>query len=147
MTVPKTYDSQRVLIVDDEIEHLQFFVDYMRTKGLTVDTAVNAGEALKKSEDLKYRAYFIDLNIPLGDTTLPLDAPASYYSYKGLYVIQRIRSQGNSGIRVVAYSAHYNDEIQSEMSRLYSTYIVKGRVRDLKDTVAEILRVDPYQRN
>lgn len=56
-----------------------------------------------------------------------------------------IRSQGNAGARVIAYSAHYNDALESEIEKLYCKYIIKGRVRELKQAFDDVLKFDPRE--
>jgi CheY-like chemotaxis protein len=143
LKIPSEYSAKKVLIADDEREHIEFLVDYLREKGFQVTFAENAKEALDASELTRYRAYFIDLNIPFGDLALDNTANTTFSEYPGLHIIQAIRSQGNSGARVVAYSAHYNQQIATEIEKLYCKYIVKGRAKELKAEIAVILSADP----
>lgn len=145
LAIPRQYEEKQILVADDEREHVEFLLDYLKDKGFSVTFVENAKEALSACEGIKYRAYFIDLNIPFGDSALNPNKNEIHSEYPGLRIIQVIRSQGNSGARVVAYSAHYNDQIVSEIERLYCKYVVKGRARDLKDAIDEILKVDPLQ--
>lgn len=144
LAIPSIYDDKKVLVADDEREHVQFLIDYLEAKGFTVTFAETAAEALSAAEQFRFRAYFIDLNIPLG-AGVPLQAPANetYENYVGLYIIRAIRTQGNAGARVLAYSAHYNEQITAEINRLYCRYVVKGRARELKNAFDEILKADP----
>lgn len=143
LAIPRQYDENQILVADDEREHVEFLLDYLKAKGFVVTFAENAKEALSACERIKFRAYIIDLNIPFGDPALDPLSNATHSEYPGLRIIQAIRSQGNAGARVVAYSAHYNDQLTSEIERLYCRYVVKGRARDLKDVIDEILKSDP----
>lgn len=134
------YDDGSFLVVDDEHEHIEFLPDFLRAKGFHVDVASNASEALAYADNKKYRGYLIDLNIPLGDYQSARQLKSIEEDYVGLRVIQEIRSQGNDGAKVIAYSAHENDAIKSEIDRLYCQYIVKGRVRELKEYIAALIR-------
>lgn len=133
------YDSRCFLVVDDEYEHIEFLPDFLRAKGFQVDVASDAGKALEYADRKKYLGYFIDLNIPVGEYQSNRELKGIEKDYVGLRVIQDIRTQGNAGERVVAYSAHENDAIKAAIGRLYCQYIVKGRVRDIKDAVKAII--------
>jgi len=140
----RPYYADRVLLADDEPEHLGWLVDYFAAKGLTTVTALNVGQALEYADGVDFRCYVVDLNIPFGKwaPTGP-KMGATYELYKGLHIAQRVRSLPNSGARVVAYSAHFNDQISAEIKKLYCRYVVKGRPRELKLELAQILRHDP----
>lgn len=133
------YDEGSFLVVDDEHEHIEFLPDFLRAKGFQVDVASNAGEALAYADKKKYRGYLIDLNIPLGDYQSARELKLIQGDYVGLRVIQEIRSQGSAGLQVIAYSAHENEAIKSEIERLYCQYIVKGRVRELKEYILSMI--------
>lgn len=137
LAIPSEYDEKTVLIADDEPEHLEWFVDFVENLGLKVVIAVNVEQAMAACQKSWYRIYVIDLNIPLGGW--PQSARAMFASYPGFSIIQAIRSQGNDGRRVIAYSAHSNEQINAEMKRLYTDYIAKGRPIQLKDRVRELL--------
>lgn len=134
------YDKNSFLVVDDEYEHIEFLPDFLRSRGFDVDVASNASDALSLADKKKYRGYLIDLNIPLGKYNSARALSTIQKDYIGLRVIQEIRTQGNSGATVVAYSAHENDAIKSEIGRLYCQYVVKGRVRDLKTQINLIIQ-------
>lgn len=145
LKIPSGYDEKQVLIADDEREHIEFLLDYFKAKGFRIKFAESAKEAFAAAELTRYRAYFIDLNIPFGDPAIDPKSNPTFTEYPGLKIIQAIRTQGNAGARVVAYSAHYNEQINSEIERLYCRYIVKGRAKELKDSIDEILSNDPLQ--
>jgi CheY-like chemotaxis protein len=145
LIIPKTYDSKAILIADDEPEHIEFLIDYLIAGGFSVTISKNAEEAINACEKTRHRAYIIDLNIPLGGFNPAPDPSPAYKKYPGLHIIRTVRTQGNAGARVVAYSAHYNDEISGEIARLYCKYIIKGRAKELKETIAEIMASDPLQ--
>jgi CheY-like chemotaxis protein len=134
--IPATYDTNSVLLADDEPEHLEWLVEYLEAKGKNVTIATNVREALEISETRWFRVYIVDLNIPLGGW--PESTRAMYINYPGLAIIEAIRSQGNDGRRVIAYSAHLNDSINSEMRRLYTDYLAKGRPIQLKERLQEL---------
>jgi CheY-like chemotaxis protein len=143
LTVPTAYDEKRVLVADDEREHIEFLIDYLSAKGFVVTFVETAAEALAEAQKVRFRAYFIDLNIPFGLGSPDDHVNATYDHYLGLYIIRAVRSQGIPGARVLAYSAHYNDQIVGEIEKLYCRYVVKGRARELKDAFDTVLKVDP----
>ena len=144
LKIPQQYDETSVLLVDDEPEHLDWLVDYLKGKGYKAVVTTNVREALDAMEATMFRAYIVDLNIPLGGWVPRLGARSGAYTdYRGLYVLQLARSQGNDGTRVVAYSAHSNEQIMSEIKRLYCQYIVKGRPREFKKEIDLVLQHDP----
>ena len=147
LRIPKSYDPTRVLLADDEPEHLDWLVDYLSVKGLKTTIVTTIGESVKAFEEVLFRAYIVDLNIPFGGWVPSIPQPSPTYSeYHGLYALKLIRSQGNPGSRVIAYSAHYNDQIVKEMRRLYCKYVVKGRPLDLKTEIETALKADPKLR-
>jgi DUF917 family protein len=85
----------------------------------------------------------VDLNIPAGSWVAPSVQPEAYGQYKGLNVIRHVRNQAQAGKRVVAYSAHENDEIRAVIENLYCQYVVKGRARDIKTEIESVLHRDP----
>ncbi|WP_186105938.1 hypothetical protein [Burkholderia gladioli] len=140
LSLPSKYDPARLLLVDDEPEHVYWLVDYVKAKGFEVTLATTVAEAVAAAAETQFRGYIIDLNIPLGGWVSVFPALGEVYEkYKGLFVIKYVRTQGNKGRNVIAYSAHYNDEITSEISVLYSDYIAKGRVEEFKSGINEIL--------
>ena len=62
-----------------------------------------------------------------------------YEKYKGFLVIKYVRTQGNLGQNVTAYSAHYNEQITSEAKTLYCEYTTKGRVKEFKAEVEKLI--------
>jgi CheY-like chemotaxis protein len=142
--IPRTYAHSRVLLADDEPEHLDWLVDYLRGKGCDTVVVTNVRDAIDAVEMGLFRAYLIDLNIPLGGwKPTVMVKGTTYEDYHGLYILKLVRSQGNSGARVMAYSAHHNEQISLEIKRLYCRYVVKGRPKQLKDEIEQLLRRDP----
>lgn len=137
LAIPVTYDEKSVLLADDEPEYLDWLIDFLKSIGLKVTVAVNVEQAMAACEKKWYRIYIIDLNIPLGRWPQPTNATFAHYC--GFSIIQAIRSQGNDGRRVIAYSAHTNPEINAEMKRLYTDFIEKDHAIQLKDRLRELL--------
>lgn len=56
--------SEKVLIVDDERDFLEALSERMSTRGVIVQTATSAVEALKKTGEQSYDAVILDLRMP-----------------------------------------------------------------------------------
>ena len=54
----------KVLLVDDEEEFTEVLSERMKSRGLSVDSATNGEEALKKIKDATYDAIILDLAMP-----------------------------------------------------------------------------------
>src|ERR1051326_4871217 len=108
MKIPTVYDEKKILLVDDEPEHLDWLVDYIDSKGFKTTIVTNVKEAIEAAERVSYRAFIIDLNIPFGGWTPPnnFQVGATYDEYHGLHILKFVRTQGNAGVRVLAYLAH-----------------------------------------
>jgi CheY-like chemotaxis protein len=142
--IPSKFDKDVVLLADDEPEHLDWLIDYLSAKGLQTIVATTVKDAIEQVEKGAYRAYLIDLNIPLGGWIPTVTVGSQTYDdYHGLYVLKLVRSQGNPGNRVIAYSAHQNEPIIASIRRLYCGYIVKGKPRELKDEIENLLKRPP----
>lgn len=139
----RPYKEKHVLLVDDEPEYLEWLHDYLAAKGLKIDTAESVADAIRLADASDYRLYLIDLNIPTGDWTPPSILSGVYAQYKGLNVIRYVRNQTHAGRRVVAYSAHENNDIHAAIKNLYCQYVVKGRAKDIKLEIEEVLKHDP----
>jgi CheY-like chemotaxis protein len=141
----KTTHPKTVVIVDDEMFHLRWLVEYLDDQGYTVIGAVNANEAVNIVAKNIYRTLIIDLNIPvLG----PLkDAFArkglTYSRFPGVYVAEVARNKGYRGRQVVLYSVHKEDSVIEIAKRLSCEYLLKGRPRALKKEIDAILSFDP----
>jgi len=138
--VPATYDAASFLIADDEPEHLEWLIDYLEARGVKVEVVINVEQAIKAIEAKKFGGYVIDLNIPLAgwEPYVNKTNPA-YEHYQGLHIIQMVRTQGNGGAKVIAYSAHFNEQITAEIKTLYCEYFVKGRAHELKNKIDGLL--------
>jgi CheY-like chemotaxis protein len=141
LKLPKVYQHSKVLLADDEPEHSDWLVDYLKAKGCTTTITTNVKEALEAVEQEAFRIYLIDLNIPLGGWTPSVTGKltSTFDEYHGLYILKLVRSQGHPGDRVIAYSAHENEAIHSEIKRLYCRYVVKGRPGEFKKEIDDLL--------
>ena len=140
LKLPETLLSTTLLVVDDEPEHIQWLLDYIEAKGMKTQLACSVGEAVALAEKNQYRGYIVDLNIPLGNWTSVFKSTSDIYEkYKGFLVIKYVRTQGNLGQNVTAYSAHYNEQITGEAKTLYCEYTTKGRVKEFKSEVEKLI--------
>lgn len=56
--------SEKVLLVDDEIDFVETLAERMRTRGMDVSTTTSAKDALAKVEDESFDAIVLDLMMP-----------------------------------------------------------------------------------
>ncbi|MBI5582235.1 MAG: response regulator [Deltaproteobacteria bacterium] len=56
--------SEKVLLVDDEVEFLDTLSERMRNRGMEVSTSSSGAEALKKVEQESYDVIILDLMMP-----------------------------------------------------------------------------------
>lgn len=138
--LPKKTNNETILVVDDEPEHIEWLIDYIDNNKLHTLVANNVAEAIEAVNEFKFLGYIVDLNIPMGGWQSVFPAPSpTYDKYMGFYVLKYVRTQGNDGKKVMAYSAHNNEQISSEIRTLYCQYIAKGRVKEFKFGVKGIL--------
>ena len=145
----KTTVRDTVVLVDDEMHHLTWMVDYFYSQKLKVIPIDNANDAVAELEKDVYRAAIIDLNIPL---LSPLVEAAEklgvvYVRYPGLYVAKRARNLGYRDRQVIIYSVHRDPEVLEEVKRLRCTYILKGRPKEIKQELMSVLSFDPTGNN
>lgn len=141
----RTTVADTIVLVDDEMHHLTWMIDYLNSSGLRVLPVSNANDAVAELDKQVYRATIIDLNIPL---LPPMDSAAErlgavYVKYPGLYVARRARNSGYRDRQVIIYSVHRDPEVLEETKRLACTYILKGRPREIMRELASVLSFDP----
>ena len=141
----KTTDPKTIVLIDDEIHHMSWMVDYLEDKGLTVKTANNLNDGLNLVNKEIFRALIIDLSIPI---LPPLDRDVNkkgilYAQYPGLYLAYSARNRGYRDRQVVIYSVHNDPSVAEEASRLRCTYILKGRPQDIKKEIDRVIQFDP----
>jgi DNA-binding NtrC family response regulator len=141
----RTTEKDTIVLVDDEIHHLTWLIDYLYSKNLAVLPVDNANDAVEQISSEIYRALVVDLNIPLRP---PLDKAAEalgavYVRYPGLFVARHARNSGYRDRQVVIYSVHRDKEVVEEATKLGCTYILKGRPKAIKEELAAVLSFDP----
>lgn len=61
--------ERRILVVDDEPDHLATVVAFLRDRGFSVSTAVNGEDAIKKAVEVKPHLIIMDIMMPVMDGT------------------------------------------------------------------------------
>ena len=61
---PKTVNSQRILVVDDEASIRELISTSLRFVGFDVRTAANGAEALRVAEEFKPHVMVLDVMLP-----------------------------------------------------------------------------------
>jgi DNA-binding NtrC family response regulator len=145
MMMAKTTNKDTIVLVDDEVHHLSWMVDFFYSEGINVLPIDNANDAVRMINEEIYRALVIDLNIPL---LPPLESAAEnlgavYVRYPGLFVARQARNFGYRNRQVIIYSVHRDPDVASEASKLGCTYILKGRPREIMDELKDVLSFDP----
>jgi CheY-like chemotaxis protein len=137
--------KRTVLLLDDEPQYLDWFVDYLEEKGYSVVHATTVDAAVGLLKTSKYRVVVCDLSVPVSDSlgkTISNEL-ALYGKYPGAYVAHLARNLGQRSRQVVVYSVHDRAEIQELANRIGVQYITKGRPRQFKDEIDRILSYDP----
>lgn len=141
----KTTTPDTIIIVDDELHNMAWMIDYIESKKLKVKTATNVNEAIELLSENIYRAAIIDLNIPvlppLVETVIA--AGLVYSQFPGLFVANFARNKGYRSRQTVIYSVHRDASVSNEANNIRCTYIVKGRPREIKEELEDILSYDP----
>lgn len=61
------HKADTILLVDDEPMYLVWLEDFLLTQNLKVEFVENADEAIQRARINTYRAYMVDLNIPVSE--------------------------------------------------------------------------------
>lgn len=141
----KTTDPTTVVVLDDELSHVQWLLDYLVNQGFEVFPCSSADEAIDVLSREVYRAAVLDLNVPLARSFSEAAKllGAVYQRYPGLYVAKLARDFGYRDRQVIIYSVHRDPEVSAEAKKLGCTYILKGRPIELKDELTQVLAYDP----
>lgn len=141
----KTTVADTIVILDDEVYNITWMMDYLYSKGMSVAPASTANEAMDLINSEIYRAAIIDLNVPI---LPPLDVAAAnlgdvYIRYPGLFVARAARNRGYRDRQVVLYSVHRDASVSEEARKLGCTYILKGRPKEIKVEIDNVVSFDP----
>jgi DNA-binding NtrC family response regulator len=66
--------TDRVLLIDDEVEFVEILAERLRARGLEVDVAYSGIDGVSKSQVTKFDAVVLDLNMPGMDGIATLKA-------------------------------------------------------------------------
>jgi CheY-like chemotaxis protein len=137
--------NNTVLLMDDEPHLVFWIVEYAESKGYDVKQVHNLQEAISELNKNQYRVVVLDLNVPASaDYTKKLQEKGELYmQYRGLYAAEYARTKGHRGKQVVVYSVHDLEEILGVCEKIGVSYLVKGRPRDFKKELDNILSYDP----
>jgi CheY-like chemotaxis protein len=114
----------RILLADDDAEQLTLLRSLLEALGHEVDTALSPGEALRQVERRAPGLIVMDLRFPTAAA--------------GLWLIRAIRQAGCRQPLIVL-SGWPDDVYGSPEEAMVSRVVVKGSVRELLQTVAELL--------
>ena len=140
--------SNCVLVMDDEPHLLDWLVEYFESKKYDVHQVTNVQDAISKLDANKYRMVVLDLNVPASPEYLvKLKSKGDLYmEYRGLYVAEVARTKGHRGRQVVVYSVHDAESVSAACEKVGVSYLVKGRPRQFKKELDDILSYDPSQK-
>lgn len=65
-----TTEKDKVLIMDDEPNFLDWLIEYLEAKDFRVIIAVNVDEAIEKLNEENFRVAIFDLNVPASKDVL-----------------------------------------------------------------------------
>lgn len=141
----RTTVKDTVLILDDEIYNLTWMVEFFESKRLKVKEFDNVNGIVGVIQEEIYRCLIVDLNVPV---LPPLDKEVGdrgdvFRQYPGLFVAALARNVGYRGRQVVIYSVHKDELVDVEAKKLGCTYIRKGRPREMKAELLDVLSYDP----
>lgn len=137
----------KALIADDEPFYLEWLDDFLRTKGVESVFVTNIEDAVEALSNEDFRFIVVDLNIPVsaafeGEVRVSTDL---LKTYPGLFLADYARNNGYRTRQVIVYSVHVNEAIKEYVSKLYCTFIPKGRPVLLKDEIVGVLGYDPTE--
>jgi CheY-like chemotaxis protein len=139
--------NTEILILDDEPHNISWLPEYLADKGYTCTNATNIKDASELLSTKIFRAIVVDLNVPApGEYSSALAAKGEVYAkYRGLYFAEHARTLGYRNMQVIVYSVHDIDEVRLVTDRIRIKYATKGRPRDFKALIDEVLSYDPTQ--
>ncbi|MFZ2446860.1 MAG: hypothetical protein WAW37_10920 [Syntrophobacteraceae bacterium] len=140
--------TNTILLLDDEPHCLDWLIDYLKSKSYLVEVVRNVKEAADLLHKVKYRAVIIDLNVPAtGDFAEVLAKKGEIYqSFRGIYIAELARNRGHRNRQVIVYSVHESEAIRAICKKLDVAYLTKGRPRQFKEEIDDVLSFDPTQK-
>ena len=143
----QTTERSTIVLMDDELYNITWLMEYLESKGYTVLPARDANEALTLIREEVYRCVIVDLNVPMFEPLINLVGKLGhvYQKYPGLFVAREARDLGYRNRQVIIYSVHRDVEVSDEADKLGCTYILKGRPREMKNELDDVLKYDPSE--
>ncbi|HEX2206150.1 MAG TPA: response regulator [Longimicrobium sp.] len=136
--------KETILLADDEPFNLEWVTEYLESKGFTVEVVDHVDAALAQLRAARFRIVIADLSIPAREPNkLPQARDPLTQKYPGLVIAEYARNRGHLGRQVVVYSVHDDPLVQAFTQKIGCTYIHKGRPRQFKVELDEILKYDP----
>lgn len=137
-----------ILIMDDEPHILDWLVEYLESKKYMVRLVVDVAEAMRELENTRFRVVILDLNVPTpGEYKEKLkNMDSVFQEYRGLYVAREARSKGHRSKQVIVYSVHDSPNVGAICEKIGVNYLIKGRPRQFKRELDEILSYDPTKK-
>jgi CheY-like chemotaxis protein len=133
-----------ILLADDEPYNLLWVAEFLESRGYKVVQAETVDAALSRLTETLFRAVVADLAIPVSEKEGgkgPVDPVVA--RYPGLRVAEYARNQGHRGRQVIVYSVYDEPEVEALAAKMGYTYLLKGRPRQFKEELAEVLAYDP----
>lgn len=107
--------SEKVLLVDDEVDFLETLSERMRVRGMDVTTSASPLDAIKKVQEKDYDAIIMDLKMPQMD---------------GLQLLKVLKEK-NPDLQIILLTGHATVEKGIEAMKLGATDFLEKPV-DLK---------------
>ena len=136
-------EREKILMIDDEPEYLNFLLDYFESINIEVVIAKNLSEAIDLAKKFKYRLAIVDMNIPATGNTKELLSDPIAVKYPGYKVAHHLRDIGYGAHQVIAYTVHDDDSLDSALRKINTRYVLKGRPNILKRVVLKSLGPKP----
>ena len=141
----RTTIADTVFVLDDEMYNMTWMMEFLESRGLKAKEFSNVNDILGAIREEVYRCVIVDLNVPV---LSPVDKDVEsegdvFRRYPGLFVASVARNAGYRGRQVVIYSVHKDEAVEAEANRLGCTYIRKGRPREMKAELLDVLSYDP----
>jgi CheY-like chemotaxis protein len=113
-----------ILVADDDVQQIRVLRKLLETLGHEVETAMSPDETLRELERSRPDLIVVDLRFPL--------------AADGLRLIRGIRETGFR-LPVIVLSGWPDDLYGAPEEQLVSRIVVKGNIRELLRTIAELL--------
>jgi two-component system, OmpR family, alkaline phosphatase synthesis response regulator PhoP len=128
-------DSFKILLVDDEMDVLEFLGYNLRKEGFEVYTAQNGSEALKLAADIKPHVIFLDVMMPGMDGIETCQELRKNSDLKNS-IILFLTARGEDYSQIAGFEAGADDYVNKPIRPKVLVSRVKALLRRSKDTFA-----------